>query len=200
MAGQAATEGTLLHLLRTLPEQDAPSLQPRIRAGHNVSSIIRHAETGNLLLQISVTPESRFQYEFPSRVEMPAHCVPSTVDLQSLVFEAVIPYQSDQNNSRAAETIHPTLSTGSHHSMYLKTFHSAKVVDPLLYDATSSAWTSVSGDDVLVRDLLAYWFTCEYEFTSAIHRTHFIQDMATNRHDLCSSLLVNVIPAYCCVE
>lgn len=85
-------------------------------------------------------------------------------------------------------------------SLYVKPFHAAKVIDPLLTDAKPSHWTTVSDNDVLMRQILEDFFRCEYQFTAAFQKDLFLEDMASGRKDFCSSLLVNVTLAYACVR
>lgn len=90
--------------------------------------------------------------------------------------------------------------TGSHlASPYLMPFHASRVVEPLLTDAKPSLWTEVCKDDALMRDLLGVWFCCEYSFASIFQKDLFLEDMASQNEDFCSSLLVNAVLAYCSV-
>ena len=52
----------------------------------------------------------------------------------------------------------------------------------------------------LMRDLLRVFLRCEYHFTAAIQKDLFLEDMAAQREDFCSSLLVNMVLAYSCVR
>jgi hypothetical protein len=58
---KASASEQILELLTTLPEQDAQTVLQRIRAGNDLSSIISQAAEGDLLLQMSVLPETRFR-------------------------------------------------------------------------------------------------------------------------------------------
>ena len=84
-------------------------------------------------------------------------------------------------------------------SLYLRPFHAAQVVDPLLSNVKISSWTNACNDDVLMRNLLGGFLLCEYHFTAAFQKDLFLEDMAALREDFCSSLLVNVILGYSCV-
>ena len=175
----------------------------RIRSGTDVATILDQVAAGNLLLQMRVVPETRFRYEFPYRSEMPEDHVPNNPYLDSLIFEAASLYSTDQysNLSTPDSSSLPTnLSSNDHQSLYLKPFHAAQVVDPLLFDVRISLWTAVCDDDMLMRDLLGVFFRCEYHFTAAFQKDYFLEDMAAQRQDFCSSLLVNVILAYACVR
>ncbi|KAK7973481.1 hypothetical protein PG988_007615 [Apiospora saccharicola] len=168
----------ILQLLRNLPEQEAHDVLARLRSGASVSTIVNQVKAGDLLLQLAVAPETRFRYEFPYRAEMPSELHPK------------------HGQSNAATT---GQGTADLQSLYLKPFHAAHMVDPRLSDARPSLWTAVCEDDVLMRDLLAVWFRCEYQFTSACQKDYFLEDMVAKRQDFCSSLLVNIVLAYACV-
>jgi hypothetical protein len=51
-----------------------------------------------------------------------------------------------------------------------------------------------------MRDLLNVFFRCEYLFASVFQKDYFLEDMAAQRQDFCSSLLVNITLAYSCVR
>ena len=109
---------------------------------------------------------------------------------------------ADRQNSRPHTPLHFTGGSipEEHKSFYLKPFHAAQVVNPRLSDVRVSAWTAVCDDDMLLRDLLRVFFRCEYEFTAAFQKDYFLEDMASNKSEFCSSLLVNVVLAYSCVR
>jgi hypothetical protein len=63
----------------------------------------------------------------------------------------------------------------------------------------------LSKDDVLLRDLLAAYFTHEYHLFPVFHKDYFLEDIATaqkqrQRTSCCSALLVNATLAYACVS
>ena len=84
-------------------------------------------------------------------------------------------------------------------SLYLEPFHAAEFVDPLLSDAKPSLWTSICQDARLMRHLLAVFLRYEYQYTAVFHKDHFLVDMIAQRHEYCSSLLVNIMLGYACV-
>ncbi|KAM5350843.1 hypothetical protein ACJ41O_007348 [Fusarium nematophilum] len=122
--------------------------------------------------------------------------------LDSLVYEAASIYSADQSSSFSEHNpsrVIAHMGSEDHQSLYLKPFHAAQVIEPRLSDAKPSLWTTVCGDDVLMRDLLEVLFRCEYQFTAAVQKDLFLEDMAARQQDFCSSLLVNVVLAYACV-
>ncbi|KAK8877777.1 C6 transcription factor [Apiospora arundinis] len=188
----------ILQLLKNLPDQEAHDVLARLRSGASVSTIVNQVKAGDLLLQLAVAPETRFRYEFPYRSEMPSEFVVDNKYLNSTLYKATSLYTSAPPGHNAAVS-DPEAGPAEHQSLYVRPFHAAQMVDPLLSDARPSLWTAVCDDDVLMRDLLAIWFRCEYQFTSACQKDYFLEDMVAKRQDFCSSLLVNIILAYACV-
>jgi hypothetical protein len=148
---------------------------------------------------MAVAPETRLRYEFPYRAEMPRGYNINNPYLNSLVYEAASLYSNDRSGERSASGHLGSLDSEEQKSLYLKPFHAAQVIEPLLSDAKPSLWTSVCNDDELMRDLLSVLFRCEYQFTAAFHKDLLLEDMADRRTDFCSSLLVNALLAYACV-
>ena len=203
MQGRATAHRELLELLTRLPDKDAKGVLQRIVAGTDVVSIVNQVRAGDLLLQMAVLPETRFRYEFPYRVEMPGDYTVNNPYLESLIYETSSLYSPDgspaQSRHTAAGDI-ANLMSEEYQQLYLKPFHAAEVIDPRLSDAKISSWTNVCKDDVLMRDLLGEWLRCEYHFTAAFQKDLFLEDMAAQRKDFCSSLLVNVVLGYACVD
>ncbi|KAK8070395.1 hypothetical protein PG997_010598 [Apiospora hydei] len=155
-------------------------------------------------------PRDPLSLRVPYRSEMPAEFIVDNPYLNSTLYKAASLYH---DNSASSTLPHHVAATSDHggnphkpgtaaaepQSLYLKPFHAAHMVDPRLSDARPSLWTAVCDDDVLMRDILAVWFRCEYQFTSACQKDYFLEDMVAKRHDFCSSLLVNIVLAYACV-
>ncbi|KAK8023274.1 Nitrogen assimilation transcription factor nit-4 [Apiospora marii] len=193
----------ILQLLKNLPDQEAQDVLARLRSGASVSTIVNQVKAGDLLLQLAVAPETRFRYEFPYRSEMPAEFVLDNPYLNSTLYKAASLYSNAATSPLARQHASASATsdqeTADLQSLYLRPFHAAHMVDPRLSDARPSLWTAVCDDDVLMRDLLAVWFRCEYQFTSACQKDYFLEDMVNKRQDYCSSLLVNIVLAYACV-
>lgn len=193
----------LIELLRNLPEEDAQSVLQRLRSGSGVKTILNQVKAGDLLLQLSVSPETRFRYQFPYKSQMPQEYIIDNPYLDSLIYEAASLYSSSQQPKPSMSTgtsRTDNLETAEYRTLYLKPFHAAQVVEPLLFNARPSLWTTICDDDVLMRDLLETFFRCEYHFTAAFQKDYFLEDMVAQRQDFCSSLLVNVTLAYSCVQ
>jgi hypothetical protein len=187
----------LFEILGSLSDDEAEHVFRRIRSGADVTTILNHVKVGNLLLQMAVLPETRFRYTFPYRSEMPEEIVINNPYMDSKIYEVASLYS---NAPEPAASGHAR-DTGSdeYQNLYLKPFHAAEVIDPLLTSVKISSWTRVCSDDVLMRDLLAVFFRCEHQFTAAFQKDYFLEDMAAQRKDFCSSLLVNIVLAYSCV-
>lgn len=193
----------LIELMRNLPDQEAQYVLQSLRSGSGVQAILNQVKAGDLLLQLAVSPETRFRYEFPYRSEMPQEFVIDNPYLDSLVYEAASLYAPSQRpnppGGRSSSRI-PGLRSAEYGSLYLKPFHAAQVIEPRLSNARPSLWTTICDDDVLMRDLLGVFFRCEYHFTAAFQKDVFLEDMIARREDFCSPLLVNVTLAYSCVQ
>ncbi|TEA17729.1 Nitrogen assimilation transcription factor nirA [Colletotrichum sidae] len=146
---------------------------------------------------MAVAPETRLRYDFPYRSEMPEFYIRDNPYLDSLVYEAASLYSANEISS-VSRPDHGTESQAVQ-NIYLKPFHAAHVVEPRLTDANISLWTSVCDDNVLMRDLIRSFLRCEYQFTAAFQMDLFLEDLAAQRDDFCSSLLVNIVLAYACV-
>lgn len=133
---------------------------------------------------------------------MPEDYVPNNPYLDSLIYEGASLYSTDGFPGRSKHTNTSSvanLGSDQYQSLYLRPFHAGQVVDPRLSNVKISSWTTVCEDDVLMRDLLGGFLRCEYHFTAIFQKDLFLEDMAEQREDFCSSLLVNIILGYSCV-
>lgn len=164
----------------------------RIKNGTEPEAILRYIREGDLLLQLALTPETRYRYVFPLVPEMPACLLqPDNPYLSARVYEWVAtgaqtpPELVLSSRSRSPET----------QSTYYKPYHAAELVDPLLDTVKPSEWTTVSTDNVLMRKMLANYFLHDYQSAPPFQKDYFLQDMIAGRHSCCSSLLVNSVLA-----
>lgn len=197
---RATVNEEILNLLKTLPERDAQEILKRIRSDVDVEAVLNQAKAGDLLLQVALVPETRLRYEFPYRSEMPADYTRDNPYLNSLIYEGASLYSTSQDSDNVTPRLMIDLGSEEQQSLYLKPFHAAHVAEPLLSNVKPSSWTTVCNDNALMRDLLGVLFRCEYQFTAAFQKDLFLEDMAANRKDFCSSLLVNIVLAYACVR
>ncbi|KAF4773633.1 hypothetical protein HER10_EVM0002711 [Colletotrichum scovillei] len=199
--GHSTIHEEAIALLRTLPHQQAQELVSRIRSGGDITAIISHIKAGDVLRQMATVPETQYRYVLPYRSEMPQIYAHNNPYMTSLIYEAAsLPTETPAtcSNDKARPASEHLQSPHAFESLYFKPHHGASVIEPLLYNAKVSWWTSVCDDDVLLRDLLAVFLRCEYQFTAAFQKDLFLEDLIARRTDFCSSLLVNVTLAYAC--
>lgn len=197
LESQKTANEDIIELLQSSREEEAYEILRRIRAGADIETLLRHIRDGDLLLQLSLVPESRFRYEFPYIKDMPSFLLrPDNPYLGSLVYEwtlgdsAIIQQQAKPMDAGKDE----------YESPYLKPCHAAEIVDPQLGSVKPSAWTSVSSDNELMRKLLCSYFLYEYQWLAIFNKDLFLEDMVARRHRFCSPLLVNALLAFACVS
>lgn len=181
----------LFAAMQTMDEHDSRAILNMIRLGADVATVVRQIADGNLLLQLSLVPETRRRYEFPYAVAMPAPL--ETADnpyLRSLVYEATF-YDRDQGRHLSP----PPPANDAHMAVYLQPYHAAAIVDPRLADIDVARWTSVTTDNPLMRKLLHSYFLHEYPAYPAFQKDIFIQALADADERFCSPLLVNALLA-----
>ncbi|KAI0180537.1 hypothetical protein GGR52DRAFT_531750 [Hypoxylon sp. FL1284] len=183
----------LFGILKSKSETESLEILRRVRSGADVGSILRHARDGDLLIQLSLSPEARRRYEFPYITDMPASIlVPDNLYLRSFVYETTFRAPSSRglgSNSRRE---------GHGDDRYLKPYQAANVVEPSFANVTVSKWTTVTSDDLLLRRLLNAFLYYQHPWTAAFHMDYFLKDMASGRSRFCSSLLVNSVLAAAC--
>ncbi|KAI1071540.1 hypothetical protein LB507_005250, partial [Fusarium sp. FIESC RH6] len=189
----------LVGLLKNLPDQDAQDILRKVRSGSDVGSVLQQAKSGDVLLQMAVTPETRYRYEFPYKANMPRGYYIDNPYLKSMLYETASVYSYKGGPELTTPSVPAELTSEEEKSLYLKPFHAARVVEPLLTDAKISKWTPVCKDDELMRELIRALLRCEYQFTAAFHKDLFLQDLSAGRKSFCSPLLVNVLLGYACI-
>ena len=173
----------VIRALRSHPEDDAQAILARIRRGDDIDTIARHVDYGDLLLQVSLQPETRYRYVFPVHADMPAYLVKSSSPyLHSLLYDWTVGGAAGNASASASA---PDMSL----DMYMKPYHAAEVIDAQLGAVQPSKWTSVCRDDEMMRRLLRAYFLQEYGTLTAFRKDDFLEDMAQERHRLCSPLL-----------
>ncbi|KAF2633414.1 hypothetical protein BU25DRAFT_444169 [Macroventuria anomochaeta] len=79
----------LFALIQTRPDNESLEILRRIKMGADVESILRHVRDGDLLVQLSVEPETRLRYTLPYMDSMPAFLlVPDNQYLTTSLYEA----------------------------------------------------------------------------------------------------------------
>lgn len=181
--------------MRERDTNDATAILQRIRRGEDPDSILRHLHTGDLLLELHVTPEAKPPGTFPGLPRVPrALQTPDNAYLHSLVQEASIVSGSPSSSSSASE-VH-----GRTKPQFSKPYAAVEVVDPRLDLIKPSEWTNVLTDDDLMRNMLRCYFRHEYQSLPFFHKDFFLDDMISGSLDFCSSLLVNALLAEACVS
>ncbi|KAK5658865.1 hypothetical protein OQA88_1679 [Cercophora sp. LCS_1] len=169
----------LFNVLIKATEEEGLELLRRIKSGAGVSATLRQAKDANLLLQLSLVPETRRRYQFPHRPKFPQSL--TTDDnpyIASLIYECSLPV---------------TGPTEAQQTPYLTPYHAAEIVDPWLWNINAARWTSVTKDDRFVSKLLNSYFLHQYPIFLGFHKDYFLEDMAKGRDRFCSSLLVNTL-------
>ncbi|KAI1758691.1 hypothetical protein GGR53DRAFT_215836 [Hypoxylon sp. FL1150] len=183
----------LFGLLKSKSETESLEILRRVRSGAEVGSILRHARDGDLLIQLSLAPETRRRYEFPYLSDMPASIlVPDNLYLRSFVYETTFRAPPSHGFD------HDSQREGYGDDRYLKPYHAAQVVEPNFSNVTVSKWTSVTSDDQLLRRLLNAYLYYQHPWTAAFQMDYFLKDMGSGRSRFCSSLLVNAVLAAAC--
>jgi hypothetical protein len=168
----------------------------RVRAGVTIDEIVRHVHSGDLLLQLSVSPERRYHYSLGHVLNIPDFLrAASSRYTTSLVYRKS--FDPKWHWSSPPE-LPPNVA--DYRALYEAPFHAAEMVDADIDAAEPSKWTSVSADDELLRALLKSYFMHEYLFFPLLHKDAFLQDMISGRRRFCSSLLVNAVLAASCVS
>lgn len=181
----------LFNHLRSKPEKESIEILQRIRAGSDVGSILRHIKDGDLLLQLSLVPETRYRYELPFRKQMPSFLhVSDQPYLRSMIYDATLTAPAAASHNAAEESCRP---------QYFKPYHAATLVDARLDAVKPSKWTTVSDDDDLMRALLRLYLFYEYHWLTCFHKDYFLDDMLAESGQFCSPLLVNAVLAHACV-
>ncbi|KAK0671260.1 hypothetical protein QBC41DRAFT_315845 [Cercophora samala] len=206
LEARAAVYVELYELLRDRSDIESAEIFKRIRGGGTPGSILRRIKEGDLLLQLSLKPETRYRYVFPYVSEMPAHLYrPDNPYIDSCIYEwSALPRSSSEVSTWAnKDTVDSPRNSSSPEpgpqSIYLMPCHAAEIIEPLLNDIFPSKWTVVCTDDALMRKLIGAWLSTEHQWIVVLQKDCFLQDMATGhaamRKGCCSSLLVNAILA-----
>ncbi|KAF1912974.1 hypothetical protein BDU57DRAFT_340740 [Ampelomyces quisqualis] len=186
----------LLELLTTLSDTDSFEVIRRLKAGDDVQRLLNQAKDGDLLMQISLVPETRRRYDLPYVASMPE----SILNQDNHYLNSVV-FQTSFNTPEASrKALTHGAQQSEYHSMYLMPYHAAEMVDPLL-DVSVSGWTSVISDNELLRHLLGAYFVHQHPRFFPFHKDIFLRDMGGRRARFCSPLLVNAVlaaGAQCC--
>lgn len=190
--------------LQSRPRPEANSILDRIRTSANPESVLRTVRDGDLLLQLSLVPETRLRYQPPHGSEMPSFLLETRNPyFESQIYEFVFPdapragiRQSGQHGPETSAQSSQSQGQGQDKSPYMKPYHTATIIDPMLEAVEPSKWTAVSSDDALMRRLIRSYFMCEFQWSVPFNKDYLLADMWAGRRRFCSPLLVNAILAY----
>ena len=184
----------LFDILKTKSETEAMEILRRIRAGGSAEAIVRHVKDGDLLMQLSLMPETRQRYDFPYVKDMPVSVLrPDNFYLDSWVYQVTLKDHAPQNSDLETTSL-------PNQSAYFKPYHAAEIVDPVLSNAVVSNWTVVTSDNSLLRRLIGCYLLYQCPWSAAFQKDSFLEDLVAGRDELCSSLLVNAVLAVSCVS
>lgn len=175
-----------------MPDPESHAILQRIKAGIGPEEILRLVHDGDLLIQLSLAPESRRRYELPYLRGMPAYLLtPNNSYLNTLIYDFPLSRKSSQVTSDSTPDIHDTI--------YLTPYNAAEIIEPRINSSEPSHWTSVCSDNTLMRSLLKNYFLTEYHTCPFFQKDIFLDDLNAPRRQNCSSLLVNSVLALACV-
>ncbi|KAJ6213211.1 hypothetical protein PSV09DRAFT_2369802 [Bipolaris maydis] len=184
---QQSTYEDFIGFLRTMTEQDAVEVFRLLKAGTNIDSIVKHVRDGNLLLQLSLIPETFSQYESPYMTKMPSCLfVRDSSYMSSCLYKLV-------SSSPAYTHAENKQLTARYGSAYTMPYHTAKMVEPLIDKITMTPWTIVISDNRLLIRLIFLYFTGQYPCAPLVHKDLFLEDMAAGGTLFFSPLLVNAL-------
>jgi hypothetical protein len=184
-------------VLRSRPYEEAADIFRRLRAGASVEALMQHVKSANLLLQLSVTPQTRYRYSMSGILD-----IPDILKTANNPYMGSIVYRMKSNSEWPSSSSAPNPGPGisDYRAIYDAPYHTARLTNVDIDAAIPSKWTNVTADDQVLRELLRCYFKTSYVFFPYFHKDCFLQDMVSGRRRFCSSLLVNSILAAGCVS
>lgn len=203
----------LFSLMNSMSRDEVANIVAMLGAGSDIEAVLKQVKEANLLLQVALVPETRYRHQLPYGSQIPASLLyERNPYVHSLVYEAAsaycLPFRpgtpeagfTERGETVVSATLREKLSSSETQSLYLKPLRAASLVDPRLEAVKPSLWTSVSDDDKLMRSLLGAYFLYEQATFTTLQKDYFLEDMANQKLEFCSALLVNVLLAYSCVR
>ncbi|PTD02291.1 hypothetical protein FCULG_00011917 [Fusarium culmorum] len=188
--GENSVHRRFIDILRSHPAQDVNDILNRLRGGTGVDELVRHVESGDLLLELSVAPDVQWRHNPGGLLTIPDLLkTANNPYVKSLIYQI----KFDQLSSTR-----PRPPPAGTLALYNAPYHTAGMVSALLDTCQPSKWTNVSKDDELLREILRRYFTSVYVFLPFFHKDSFLYDMARGKRRFCSSLLVNSVLAAGC--
>lgn len=200
---RVATFEQFVGMLRTISKGTAATVLERVRAGTEVDHLLNNVSGADLLLQLSVVPETRRRYDFPYSKHMPKHLLfEGNAYLQSSVYEASfsqVPWVP-KKYEKLVKGPYRGYPISFPSDAYDKPFHAATLADPMLEKIDVSKWTTVTSDNQLLRKFLGTYFQFPSVLSPVFHKDLLLDDMITGRGRFASKLLVNAVLAAGCVS
>ncbi|KAK1252494.1 hypothetical protein MKX08_003681 [Trichoderma sp. CBMAI-0020] len=185
--------------LQNCSDKDAMAMFNLVRQGVEPKYLLKQMKECDFVFQLAVVPETRRRYQFPYLPTMPLRLqTPDNPYLKSVLYETVFLQPDDDSSDEESDSSSANTRLGRYHNVYMRPYHAAEVLDPLIDLVKPSNWTAVIADDRLMRTLLRAYLLHEYPTFPVFHKDIFFQAMINNDRRFCSSLLVNVLLAEAC--
>lgn len=180
----------LIRIFRSKPIEEATNILSRLRAGPSIETLVQHVKSGELLLQLSVRPQTQYRYS-----------VGNILDIPHILRPESNPYIGSTVYKMKYESVGELSAHGSsYQAMCDAPYHTVQMVDFSIDNAMPSKWTAVSSDDRFLRGLLRSYFAYSYIFIPFLHKDYFLRDLGSGSRRFRSSLLVNCVLAAGCVR
>ena len=187
------TMTALVDALRMRSPEDAMAILQRIRDGKSIELILQQIETGDLLMELHVAPESKYHYSFPRQKSIPLFLQKYNLPyLASKLYNALSGNESDDRAAAVQSTVELP--------QYSMPYHTAELVEPRIENINFTQWTTVTDDKKVLRNLIRSYFLYEYPWYAPFQKDYFLDDMVSGSYEFCSSLLVNTVLALACVS
>lgn len=181
----------LSEILRRSREDDAALITRRIRSGEGVEPLVRSLQEGDLLLQLSLQPEWRYQYDFPGHFQpMPSHLSGrANPYLQSKSLRGSLGLPTNQRSLPNPDQV------TDEEKFYAVPYRAVRLADSRLEHIDLTKYTKVTQDASLLRSLLEVYLLFEYPFNSFFHADFFLDDIISGDDRHSSPVLVNAVLA-----
>ena len=186
----------VFRLLQSQPDHVATEMLCRIRQGTTMPDILRHAQYGDLRLQLSLVPDTSYQFAPPYLADMlPLFENPDNAYLNSTLYKYLMAPSPTMQQSQSNEPPHGGAA-------YRIPYAGARMYDARLSSVTlqPSKWTAIAKDDNLLLALLEIYFLYEFPFWPCFHKDLFLDNMITGQGEFCTPLLVNAVLTAACVS
>ncbi|KAF1938467.1 hypothetical protein EJ02DRAFT_410392 [Clathrospora elynae] len=176
----------LFHLIRTRSDHESHEILRRIKMGTDVDVVVRHIKEADLLIQLTLRPETKLCYSLPN-----SNTITASVEVSSNAYlaspshdEAIAQPVTSPFNKPADGDLNPNYTT--------------RVVEPTLERVHARDWTTVISDNILFRRLISLYLICQHASQYWFNKDLFLEDMAARCTSFCSTLLVNAVLAASC--